>query len=141
VKNAKWTALVAGALFAVGLVVGGMTLPSKVVGFLDPFGDWDPSLLLVMAGAIAVYFPAYRLVTRRRSPILEESFILPTRRDIDRRLLVGAALFGMGWGLGGFCPGPALTSLGGLSEAALTFVPAMFAGFVIVEMMNRRKHG
>jgi len=140
VNHAKWAALLSGALFAVGLVVGGMTVPSKIIGFLDPLGDWDPSLILVMVGAIAVYFPAYRVITRRRSPILEQSFILPTRRDIDKRLLIGAALFGIGWGLGGYCPGPALTSLGGMSEAALIFVPSMFAGFAIALAMNRRKH-
>ena len=138
-NHAKWSALVAGILFGVGLVVGGMTIPSKIVGFLNFFGDWDPSLVFVMAGAIAVYLPAYRLITKRSKPILEEVFVLPSRRDIDGRLLVGAAIFGAGWGLGGFCPGPALTSLGGLSEAALTFVPAMFAGFGIVALINRRK--
>lgn len=137
--KARWTALFAGALFAVGLVVGGMTTPSKIIGFLDLFGNWDPSLAFVMAGAIAVYFPAYRLICRMNKPVFESRFVLPTRRDLDARLIIGAVIFGAGWGLGGFCPGPALTSLGSLGQDALIFVPSMFAGFGIVAFMNKRK--
>jgi hypothetical protein len=100
----------AGSLVAVGLAISGMTKPSKVVGFLDVAGPWDPSLVLVMAAAVAVTFVAYRLILRRASPIFDMKFHLPTRKDIDRRLVLGAALFGVGWGLGGFCPGPGLVA-------------------------------
>lgn len=94
-----------GALFAVGLAVSGMTKPSKVIGFLDIAGAWDASLAFVMVGAIAVHFVAHRVVMRRPSPLFDEEFHLPTRKDLDVRLILGAALFGVGWGLGGFCPG------------------------------------
>lgn len=121
------TAFLSGALFAAGLVLGGMTQPSKVLGFLDLFGDWDPSLALVMGGALLVHAPLYRLIRRRSAPILEAKFYLPTRRDLDLRLIGGAALFGVGWGLGGYCPGPGLASLVSGREA-LVFVAAMIVG-------------
>jgi uncharacterized membrane protein YedE/YeeE len=121
-------ALFTGALFGVGLVVSGMTQPSKVIGFLDVFGRWDASLVLVMAGAIAVHFPVYRLIKGRSSPLLAERFALPTRRDLDAKLIAGAVLFGLGWGTGGFCPGPAVVSLGGGGLGVATFVAAMLVG-------------
>lgn len=120
-----------GVLFAVGLAVGGMTQPAKVVAFLDFFGNWDPSLAFVMGGAIAVYLPLYWLVTKRNTPMFAARFLIPTRRDLDKRLLAGSALFGIGWGLGGFCPGPGLTSTGSLMPAALVFTAAMFGGFLL----------
>lgn len=120
--------LFAGLVFGVGLAVSGMTQPSKVVGFLDPLGRWDASLMFVMAGAIAVHFVAYRLVKRRSSPLLTPTFSLPTRRDLDVKLLAGAALFGVGWGVGGFCPGPGLVSLGTGAPTVLAFVAAMLGG-------------
>ncbi len=123
------SAFLIGALFAVGLGVGGMTLPSKVIGFLDFFGNWDPSLAFVMAGAVVVYFVAFRVV-RGTAPVLETRFALPTKTMLDRRLLTGAALFGVGWGLAGYCPGPALTSLGAGSTNAVVFVSAMLAGML-----------
>src|SRR5690606_286226 len=98
-----------GLLFGLGLVVSGMANPAKVLNFLDLFGTWDPSLAFVMGGAVFVAFFGYRLALRRGSPVVGETFHLPNRSDIDRRLIVGPALFGFGWGLGGFCPGPALT--------------------------------
>lgn len=130
-------ALLAGALFAVGLVLSGMTQPAKIIGFLnvaglvDParFGRWDPSLAFVMGGALLVTLVAFAVTPRPgRKPWLAESFQLPTRRDIDARLVLGAALFGIGWGLAGYCPGPALASVltGGLD--ALVFVAALAAG-------------
>jgi uncharacterized membrane protein YedE/YeeE len=121
----------AGALFAVGLAVSGMTRPSKVVGFLDLAGAWDASLAFVMMGAIAVHFVAYRVVLRRPAPLFDVRFHLPTRKDIDRRLVLGAALFGVGWGLGGFCPGPGLVSAAGGSLGAVVFVVGMTLGMVI----------
>jgi hypothetical protein len=117
--------LVAGILFGVGLVVGGMTLPEKVRGFLDFTGAWDPTLVFVMGGAVLVHALAYLLVKRRRSPLFASSFQIPTRRDIDAKLLLGAAVFGLGWGLGGYCPGPAITSLPTGGPSVLAFVVAM----------------
>ncbi len=117
-----------GALFGVGLAVAGMTRPEKVVGFLNFFRAWDPSLMFVMGGAIAVHALAWRLLRRRPSPLLGARFLVPTRRDLDARLLVGAAIFGVGWGLGGFCPGPGLASLATGAPAALVFVVALLLG-------------
>jgi len=139
--RANLAALLAGALFGVGLVVGGMTQPSKVVAFLDFFGSWDPSLAFVMGGAIAVYLPAYLVITRRNTPMFAARFAFAKKTGVDWRLLTGAALFGAGWGLAGFCPGPALTSLGALAPAALVFTAAMIAGFALhrgVEILTRR---
>lgn len=116
---------VAGALFGVGLAISGMTNPKKVIGFLDLFGKWDASLMLVMAGAIAVHFVAYRLIQKKRAPAFAEKFNIPTRRDIDLKLVAGAAIFGLGWGLGGFCPGPGLVSSMSGAASALVFVVAM----------------
>ncbi|HTN82666.1 MAG TPA: DUF6691 family protein [Sorangium sp.] len=137
-------ALLAGALFAVGLGVSGMTQPSRVIGFLDVAGDWDPSLAFVMAGAISVHFLAYRALRRQqgaaegggparapRFPLLAARVVVPTRTDLDARLFAGAALFGVGWGLAGYCPGPALVSLATGSHAVLAFVAAMAAGMAI----------
>lgn len=120
-----------GALFAVGLAISGMTKPSKVTGFLDIAGAWDASLAFVMVGAIAVHFIAYRLVMRRPSPLFDAKFHVPTRKDVDLRLVAGAALFGVGWGLGGFCPGPGLVSAGGGSISALVFVAGMTIGMFV----------
>jgi uncharacterized membrane protein YedE/YeeE len=122
-------ALAAGFLFAVGLAVAGMTQPGKVVGFLDFSGNWDPSLMFVMGAGVVVYLPAYQLITKRKAPLFGGGFSLPSRRDIDAPLVLGAALFGFGWGLGGFCPGPALTSVGALAPSALVFSAAMLLGF------------
>ena len=117
-----------GLLFGLGLVISGMSNPAKVLNFLDLFGTWDPSLAFVMAGAVATTFLGYRLVWRRRAPILARSFDLPTSTRIDRSLVLGAALFGLGWGLSGFCPGPAWTALPLFAPGTLVFVPAMLIG-------------
>ena len=105
-------ALVSGLVFGLGLAVSGMMNPAKVIGFLDVTGDWDPTLAFVMVGALLVAIPAYRLVPRRGRPVLEERFSLPKKRTIDAPLLGGSALFGVGWGLVGFCVGPAIAALG-----------------------------
>lgn len=124
-------ALLAGGVFGAGLTISGMTLPHNVVGFLDFGGAWNPSLAFVMLGAVAVHFVLYRVVRRRAAPLFEERFHIPTRRDADPRLLAGAALFGVGWGLGGFCPGPALTSAAAGSFPAIVFIAAMTAGMLL----------
>jgi uncharacterized protein len=117
-----------GLLFGVGLVVSGMADPAKVLNFLDLFGTWDPSLAFVMGGAVIVAFFGYRLVLKRPAPVAAERFHLPTRNDIDAKIVAGPAIFGLGWGLGGFCPGPALTALGLGATGTLAFVPAMILG-------------
>ncbi|MDP3898642.1 MAG: YeeE/YedE family protein [Mesorhizobium sp.] len=120
--------LLLGLLFGIGLVVSGMSDPAKVVNFLDLFGTWDPSLAFVMGGAVVVAFVGYRLVLARPAPVTGGEFHLPTQTEIDAPLLGGAAVFGIGWGLSGFCPGPALTALGLAAPGTLAFVPAMFVG-------------
>lgn len=121
-------ALVAGLTFGLGLVISGMVNPAKIIAFLDVAGAWDPSLLFVMAAALAVTFVGYRLVLRRDAPMFETQFHLPATTVIDRSLITGAAIFGVGWGLSGFCPGPAITAaaLGDLQPYA--FIAAMLAG-------------
>ncbi len=133
-------AFVTGLIFAFGLALSGMTLPSKVVGFFD-FSDgmtsWDPSLALVMAGATLVYMPVYRLVRNRAKPLFEACYRVPTNTVIDTRLVVGASLFGIGWGLAGFCPGPAVTSLGSFATEPLIFVAAMLVGMFAFQQFNK----
>ncbi len=138
----KIGAFLGGAVFGIGLAVGGMTQPSKIVGFFDFFGSWDPSLAFVMLGALLVYHPVYRWVVRTwQRPIWAPSFTLPTRKDIDARLLVGSAMFGVGWGLGGYCPGPAFTSVGARSTEALTFGGAMLVGVAAYQLFTRLREG
>ncbi|MGR3570473.1 DUF6691 family protein [Brevirhabdus sp.] len=120
--------LVSGLIFGLGLIISGMADPAKVLNFLDIFGTWDPSLAFVMGGAILVTMPGYWLATRQSAPLLGGTFQLPTKTDLDARLLSGAAIFGVGWGLGGFCPGPALTALPIAATGTLVFVPAMLVG-------------
>ena len=135
--NAALAAFVAGLIFAVGLALGGMTLPGKVTAFLDIFGDWDPSLALVMLGAITVHAVLYRVIRRHSSPLFAPTFSTPTRRDLDFRLVGGAALFGVGWGLGGFCPGPAVTSLASGQPSILIFVAAMLVGMFLYKLVDK----
>lgn len=129
-------ALVAGLVFGIGLIVSGMSNPAKVIGFLDLAGKWDPSLGLVMAGAIAVSFIPFQLATRRSRAVLGEPMRLPTARDIDRRLVLGALAFGAGWGLAGYCPGPALASLLSGSAKPVIFVAAMLAGMLLFQLLD-----
>jgi uncharacterized membrane protein YedE/YeeE len=119
---------ICGLIFGVGLVISGMGDPAKVLNFLDLAGTWDPSLAFVMGGAVLVTFIGYRKVFDRTAPVLNDVFHLPTKKDVDKQLLTGAALFGIGWGLGGFCPGPALTSVSSLSTGIIAFLPALMIG-------------
>jgi uncharacterized membrane protein YedE/YeeE len=121
-------AFVAGVVFAVGLGIGEMTRPDKVIAFLDLAGDWDPSLAFVMVGAIGFHAVTYRLISKRSAPLWAEGFHIPSREDLDKPLLVGAALFGVGWGISGFCPGPAVASIGSAAAEVGVFVLAMMAG-------------
>lgn len=130
---------ISGIVFALGLGISGMTRPVKVIGFLDFTGHWDPSLAFVMIGAITIYFVAYRLIRTRSAPVLMGKFSISQRTDIDRNLVVGAAVFGAGWGLSGFCPGPALTSLAAGAAPVVIFVAAMAAGMYLQGMMARPK--
>ena len=130
-------AFAAGLLFGVGLILGGMTDPGKVIGFLDIAGHWDPSLAFVMGGAVLVGIFAFALARRRASALLGGAMQLPQRRDIDARLALGSAVFGIGWGLAGFCPGPALVSFASGEGKAAIFVAAMLGGMIIYTGMER----
>jgi len=127
-----------GVTFALGLGISGMTRPAKVIGFLDFFGAWDASLAFVMLGAVAVYFVAYRLSQSMRAPVLAPEFSIPKLTDLDSRLFVCAALFGAGWGLGGFCPGPAITSLASGALPVAVFVAAMATGIYLHRWLANR---
>ncbi len=124
-------ALLAGALFGVGLALARMTDPTVVLGFLDLFGRFDPRLAFVLAGAVGTALLGFRLVLRRQRPVLDGVFHLPAARKVDARLLAGAALFGVGWGLAGYCPGPALVGVAGGIGTAAVFVPAMIGGSLL----------
>jgi uncharacterized membrane protein YedE/YeeE len=129
--------LIAGLIFGAGLLLSGMANPAKVLNFLDIAGQWDPSLAFVMGGAVVVTAIGYRLVFRRGTPMLDETFHLPTARQIDGKLIIGATIFGIGWGLVGLCPGPALVSLLLASPAIFAFVPAMLIGVIIASWLKR----
>jgi uncharacterized membrane protein YedE/YeeE len=128
----------AGLLFGIGLWISGMAVPKKVLDFLDVTGNWDPSLLLVMGGAVAVTLAAFRPALKRPKPLFAERFVVPTRSDIDLPLVGGAALFGLGWGIAGYCPGPALTALSNLTLEIFVFVAAMVAGGWLHGAIGRR---
>ena len=131
-------AFVTGLVFALGLGLAGMTDPANVLAFLDLAGAWDPRLMLVLGAATGLYLLAAPLVLRRGRPLLAARFALPTRRDLDARLLAGAAIFGVGWGLVGLCPGPALVDLAGGAPDIFLFVAAMFAGMHLFTRFDRR---
>ena len=133
------SALLSGLVFGLGLIVSGMANPAKVLGFLDLTGEWDPSLALVMAGAIAVGFFAFLIAKNRKRSFIGAEMKLPTTSSIDNRLLAGSALFGAGWGIAGFCPGPGLVALGMGEPKAIVFVAAMLAGMVIFSWLEKRK--
>ncbi|MBA2618657.1 MAG: YeeE/YedE family protein [Rubrobacter sp.] len=124
-------ALASGLVFGLGLAVSGMMNPARVIGFLDVAGDWDPTLAFVMGGALLVAVPAYRFIPRRGRPLLEEEFSLPEKKAVDAPLVGGSALFGVGWGLVGFCPGPAIAALGTGFVPVFAFVAAMLAGMAL----------
>ena len=128
---------IVGLLFGWGLLISGMTDPGKVIGFLDLTGSWDPSLALVMGGAIAVGFFAFGTAKKRTSNFLGGALHLPTSSDIDKRLILGALMFGAGWGLAGFCPGPGIVSMAAGQPKAAVFVVAMLAGMLVFEWMDR----
>lgn len=135
-------ALASGLLFGLGLTVSQMINPAKVVGFLDLFGDWDPSLAFVLAAAIPIAALGYALARRRRAPLCAADFSPPTRTQIDRPLVLGSIIFGLGWGLVGYCPGPALASLGLGNPATLLFAVAMLAGmagYSAAPLLGRRR--
>lgn len=134
-----FVALLSGAIFGFGLALSGMMNPARVRGFLDLFGDWDPTLAFVMAGAVLVMALAWFIQSRMAVPLAETEFCLPETRIIDARLLGGAALFGIGWGLAGLCPGPAIASLGTAFQPALIFVAAMLAGMALFALLDHRR--
>ena len=133
----KVTALLSGLIFGLGLVISQMTNPAKVIAFLDVFGDWDPSLALVMGAALVVTAAGYRWVLKRDSPVFADRFQVPTRTDLDARLMTGAALFGIGWGLVGLCPGPAIAGLVIGGTQILIFLGAMALGMALFEVFDR----
>ena len=133
------SAWLSGLVFGLGLIVSGMANPAKVLGFLDLAGEWDPSLALVMGGAIAVGFFAFLVAKNRKRSFIGAEMKLPTASAIDSRLLAGSALFGAGWGVAGFCPGPGLVALGMGEPKALVFVAAMLVGMVIFSWLEKRK--
>jgi uncharacterized membrane protein YedE/YeeE len=133
------TSLITGLVFGIGLIVSGMADPAKVLGFLDLTGLWDPSLALVMAGAIGVGALAFAIAGRRTTSLIGLDMKLPTSRELDRRLLAGSVVFGVGWGIAGFCPGPGVVALGMGETKALIFVAAMIAGMGIFEVIERRR--
>ena len=136
----RLTEFVVGLLFGLGLMLSGMTDPGKVIGFLDLFGAWDPSLALVMGGAILVGFFAFTVAKKRTTTFLGGVLRFPTNMDIDKKLVVGSLMFGAGWGLAGFCPGPAMVSMADGQPKALVFVLAMLVGMLGFELMDRFVH-
>lgn len=127
-----------GLIFGLGLLLSGMANPAKVLNFLDIAGSWDPSLAFVMGGAVMVAFFGFRFAQRRSAPFFAAEFQLPTRQDIDFRILTGPAMFGVGWGIGGFCPGPALTATMLAQSGQLVFLPAMLTGMVLAKLAAAR---
>src|SRR6185295_10353384 len=125
--------------FGLGLAVSGMVNPAKVLGFLDVAGAWDPTLAFVMLGALAVTTPAFHFVLKRRQPWFAPRFALPTRSDLEPRLVLGAALFGIGWGLAGLCPGPALTALVSGHSAVYAFIASMLTGFLLHDLLEAKR--
>ena len=130
--------LISGLIFGLGLIIGGMANPQKILNFLDIFGQWDPSLIFMMGAAVITTFLGFRYVLKNERPILAGKFELPTRKIIDKSLIIGAALFGIGWGLGGFCPGPALTSISLGATGTYIFVLSMIAGMWGAKLIRNR---
>ncbi len=138
----KWafgiSSFLAGLLFAAGLGLSSMTQPQKIISFLDVTGAWDPSLMFVMGGALAIHLVTFRLITKRKSPLFDVAFQIPNRSEIDLRLLGGSALFGIGWGLSGYCPGPAVVSLTSLHLPMISFFASMLAGMLLFEFVTKK---
>jgi uncharacterized membrane protein YedE/YeeE len=132
----KIISLVSGIIFGVGLVISEMINPEKVLGFLDLFGNWDPSLAFVMIGALIVSSPLFHIIKNKEKPLFAEKFNYSNNKKVNNRLIVGSALFGAGWGLGGLCPGPAISSIALININSITFVFAMFFGFYLVKFLK-----
>lgn len=129
--KSNFLALIVGFIFSLGLGIAGMTQPAKIIGFLDIFGRWDPSLMFVMIGAIAVHLVSYRLVRKKKKPLFVNKWQIPDKKQITLSLVAGSFLFGTGWGLAGYCPGPAITSLASFEGRPLMFVGGLLIGMVI----------
>ena len=132
----KLVSLITGIIFGIGLVISEMINPEKVLGFLDIFGNWDPSLAFVMIGALIVSSPMFHLLKKRKKPIFTNEFNYSNNKNINKKLIFGSALFGAGWGLAGLCPGPAISSLALLNIYSIIFVVSMFVGFYFVKLFN-----
>ena len=132
----KLVALFCGTIFGIGLVISQMINPAKVLGFLNVFGEWDPSLAFVMIGALIVSSPLFHLFKNKEKPVFFTSFSISENKEIDKRLIIGSILFGAGWGLIGLCPGPAISSIALLNISSVTFVFSMFIGFYIASKIN-----
>jgi hypothetical protein len=132
----KIISLISGAIFGFGLTVSDMTNPAKVLGFLNLFGQWDPSLIFVMIGAIIVSSPFFFLLKDKEKPLFAQSFLIPEIKKIDTKLIIGSSLFGIGWGSVGLCPGPAISSLALLNNYSLAFIVSMFLGFLLAKVFN-----
>ena len=129
----KIISILSGIIFGIGLTVSSMVNPAKVLGFLNLFNNWDPSLIFVMAGAILLSFPLFYLFRNRSKPLFVENFLIPQIRNVDRQLVIGSLLFGMGWGVVGLCPGPAIASLAFMNGYSIIFVISMLVGFFIIK--------
>ena len=132
----KIISLISGIIFGVGLAISNMINPAKVLGFLNFFGQWDPSLIFVMIGAILTSAPFFFLFRKKNKPLFAETFLIPKTKNIDSKLIVGSSLFGVGWGLVGFCPGPAIASLALVNEYVIFFLISMFGGFFLTRLVN-----
>ena len=132
----KIFSLLSGIIFGLGLTVSSMTNPAKVIGFLDITGNWDPSLMFVMLGAIAISAPFFYLLRNKNKPLFDSNFEIPTIKNLDKKLVLGASIFGIGWGMVGFCPGPAIASLALLKPVSIMFVIAMASGFYMSKLVK-----
>ena len=132
----KLVSLISGIIFGIGLVISEMINPEKVLGFLDVFGNWDPSLAFVMIGALIVSSPLFHIIKKKEKPIFAENFNYSNNKSINNKLILGSAIFGAGWGLIGLCPGPAISSIALLDIHSIIFVIAMFVGFYLVKLIN-----
>ena len=134
----KIVSCISGIIFGVGLSVSNMINPEKVLGFLDIFGLWDPSLIFVMMGAIIISAPVFFLFRSKNKPLFADNFTMPTLKSIDKNLIIGSSIFGVGWGMVGFCPGPAISSLALLNTYSVYFVLSLLGGFLLTELVNRQ---
>ena len=132
----KLISLISGIIFGIGLVISQMINPEKVLGFLDLFGNWDPSLAFVMIGALIITSPMFHLIKKKEKPVFVDNFNYSKNKEINNKLIIGSVLFGAGWGLGGLCPGPAISSIALLNINSISFVVSMFFGFYLVKLFK-----